>query len=489
MSSTFSPSKSESSTDERWIRQALDHVNITGLILVCIIIGCMVSVLQTTLIPNAVWSNVVAHVLLEVCGVLIAVGVVYCLWVHYRVSPEHWVLMATVTFSGLALGQLAHALTSIGLSISLQGIGIKYYYAWRITAYVLLAIAAGATSVVGRQHSRSTGLHALSSILGGSIILAGIVLGISRSWHRVEHTFPNGARFIESAMHWCSTNVILAHAALLIALLAAFMAFAKRYVENEDVFSIGIARYLFLAATGEAVSLMSAGIYGTAWWASHIMGITGLFVLIVGLAIEFGASYADSQRRVEHLEAVHHMCSHLSDTLDLRVVLLALVSDTSKMLSARFASVMLADEEGDTLSTVATYGLHDDPIKLGEPQKLDGSGRPEFYAGHTARAFKERRICTVADVYTDVEFIPWSLLARHDGYTVSVPLVYQDVPLGVMNLFFERHVPLSDERVRLFKTLASSASVAIANAQLYERILDVESGGLDDGIMRFKLAS
>lgn len=75
------------------------------------------------------------------------------------------------------------------------------------------------------------------------------------------------------------------------------------------------------------------------------------------------------------------------------------------------------------------------------------------------------------DVYTDVEFVPWRLMSKHDGYAVSVPLIYHDVALGVINLFFERHIPLNDERIRLFQTLASSAAVAIANAQLYDRSL------------------
>jgi len=139
------------------------------------------------------------------------------------------------------------------------------------------------------------------------------------------------------------------------------------------------------------------------------------------------------------------------------------------MLSARFASVMLADDTGEALTTVVTHGLPEDLLSPIEPQAVEASGRPAFYSGHTARAFREKRVCVVDDVYTDIEFVPWRLLAQCDGYTVSVPLAYQEIPLGVMNLFFDRHVPLNDERIRLFQTLASSATAAIVNAQLYSK--------------------
>jgi GAF domain-containing protein len=74
----------------------------------------------------------------------------------------------------------------------------------------------------------------------------------------------------------------------------------------------------------------------------------------------------------------------------------------------------------------------------------------------------------VDDVYTDVEFIPWRLLSEHDGYSISVPLVYNDTGLGVLNLFFGRHVQLNDERLRLLQTMAATGATAIANALLYE---------------------
>jgi transcriptional regulator with GAF, ATPase, and Fis domain len=264
---------------------------------------------------------------------------------------------------------------------------------------------------------------------------------------------------------------------------AAFAMFARDYVNGEDQLDEGMTNCLLMLATSQVIAVMGAGNYNTASWIGHLYALAALTVLLVRLGIEFSASYADAQSRVEHLEAVHYISSRLNKTLDLRIVLLTFVTDSAKMLSARFSSIMLADDLGETLATIATYGLLEAPMRPSEPMRLSGIGGG-FHAGHTARAFRERQICVVDDIYTDVEFVPWRLLANHDGYSVSVPLLHHDVVLGVLNMFFEEHVPLNDERIKLFQTLASAAAVAIANAQLYERSLQFDEMALGENCLR-----
>jgi transcriptional regulator with GAF, ATPase, and Fis domain len=255
----------------------------------------------------------------------------------------------------------------------------------------------------------------------------------------------------------------------------ALITHIRGFAVKEDDLSKRLVPFLTLAVSAGAGSLASHHDFDMVWWVSHALYICGMMVLLTELGIQFGSSYSDAQSRIKHMEAVHYMSSRLTNTLDLRVVLLALVSDTASMLSAKFASVMLSDDSGQTLTTEVTYGLPESPLRQRKPQEVEGKGYPAFYSGHTARAFREKRICTVDDVFTDVEFLPWKVLARHDGYAVSVPLVYHDLALGVLSLFFEKHVALNDEKIKLFQTLASSASVAIVNAQLYDRTMQDES--------------
>ena len=480
MESATLPAESEDQAAARnagETQQPLRHPYIGRLTLWILFLGVSFAALHALLGLGNAWRNPVAYMVLELAAALIAGCVVYCLWIEYQVSTERRMLLAAVAFTGLALSQLVSGMTCM---IAAEGsvldlLALRYNYAWNTAGALLLIIAARSATSDDKQYCRKIGIRALAGSALLSFILAAAAYGLGASWVHIRVAFPEPLRSgVYHSCQWIFFSLFMPALAAS-SLAVAFMVFAGRYLQHEDSFSDGVTRCLALAMGSQFASLASTTPYDMAWWASHALGVCALLVLLVELGIEFGRSHTDAHARIAHLEAVHYLSSRLSNTLDLRVVLLVLVSDTAGMLSARFASVMLADDAAESLTTVATYGLPEEPLNPRQPQKVEGGGRPAFFSSHTAKAFREKRVCMVDDVYADVEFVPWRTLARYDGYAVSVPLVYQDVPLGVMNLFFEKHVRLNDERIRLFQTLASAASVAVANAQLYDRSLDAHS--------------
>jgi len=454
------------------IRESLCSPHINRLLAWSVVLLAFVVALRAVFGRVAIWQSASGHVLLETSGVLLACGIIYCLWVQYCLLGERWILLVTIAFGGLVLGGLFHTLSlafALGGSSALQKLAPWCAAGCKAASACALVFAARSTAVYTKQDCRKIGLRTLVGLFVLPGCLIALALKVMKAWPQINDALSGiPAVIMHHLMGW-EYHSLLANLLFLAILLAAFTAFSRRYSREEDAFSEGVIKYLLLSVIGQTASLISTDAYGLCWWASHLFGIAALLILLIKLGAEFGASYANAHARIEHLEAVHYMSSRLSNTLDLRVVLLALVSDTAGMLSARFASVMLADDTGEALTTVVTHGLPEDLLSPIEPQAVEGSGRPGFYSGHTARAFREKRVCVVDDVYTDIEFVPWRLLAQCDGYTVSVPLAYQEIPLGVMNLFFDRHIPLNDERIRLFQTLASSATAAIVNAQLYSK--------------------
>ena len=429
-----------------------------------------------------VYPNSLVHSLLEGYGVIVGLCIVYCLWVQYDVTREHKFLLATIAFGGMSLAALSHAVLSAlhpDPSSQLHVAGMRYVHGWHIAGAILLAMAAGSDAVNNTPTYRKTGVRALAASLTLSVCVMVAPLVFDPAWFHVRSVVPPWIASILNSM-W---DEVLSRRGLCILSIGvttlALIVHIRRYAEHEDEFSKRLVPFLTLAVSSVAGSLAYHREFDVSWWGGHILLVGALMVLLFELGIQFGSSYADAHSRVRHMEAVHYMSSRLTNTLDLRVVMLALVSDTASMLSAKFASVMLADESGSALVTEVTYGLPESPLRPRQPQSVEGQGRPGFYSGHTARAFREKRICIVDDVFTDVEFLPWRVLAKHDGYAVSVPLVYHDLALGVLNLFFEKHVSLNDERIKLFQTLASSAAVAIVNAQLYDRTLHTEAEGID----------
>ena len=436
------------------------------------------------------YSSSSAHALLEGYGVIIGICIVYCLWVQYNVTREQRFLLSTIAFSGVSLAALVHVVRSSlfpGDSSQFLMVGMRYSTGWHIAAAVLLIMAAGNNGVNNAQTYRRTGGRALITSLVFSICVMVVPLVFDPEWLHLRSILPPP---FASALNGLWTDLMSLRSLSVLGMGAftlALITHMRGHAEQEDEFSKRLVPFLTLAVSAGAASLASRNSFDPAWWASHGLFICGLMVLLIEVGMQFGSSYADAQSRIRHMEAVHYMSSRLTNTLDLRVVLLALVSDTASMLSAKFASVMLSDDSGRNLTTEVTYGLPESPLRKREPQEVEGQGYPKFFSGHTAMAFREKRICMVDDVFTDVEFLPWKVLARHDGYAVSVPLVYHDLALGVLNLFFEKHVPLNDEKIKLFQTLASSASVSIVNAQLYDRTLNESEEG--DALFGLRLAS
>ncbi len=428
---------------------------------------------------RGIYPGRAAHAFLEGYGVLLGICILYCLWVQFGVTGERRLLLAALAFGGISLGGFVHAVISAlthDPDSNVHVLAMRFAHSWSIAGYALLMAAAFTTRISSEQDYTRAGKRTIAGALVLSLCLLAVPLTVDPHWFHLRMVLPTAvqnsfASFLQIASSGRGIGLVTTAAAL-----SALAAHARNYTRREDELSARLMPFLGVAVLAGAAQGVSSSAYDSAWWSAHALLAVGLMFLLTELGIQFGASYSDSQARIRHMEAVHYMSSRLTNTLDLRVVLLALVSDTASMLSAKFASVMLSDDSGETLTTEVTYGLPESPLRPRSPQHVEGEGRPAFFAGHTARAFREKRICVVDDVHTDVEFLPWRMLARHDGYAVSVPLVYHDLALGVLNLFFEKHVPLNDEKVKLFQTLASSASVSIVNAQLYDRTLNDESG-------------
>jgi len=66
-----------------------------------------------------------------------------------------------------------------------------------------------------------------------------------------------------------------------------------------------------------------------------------------------------------------------------------------------------------------------------------------------------------AQVFSDVEFLPWRTLARSNGIAVSVPLPYQGKVIGVLNIFLPEVYSIDERRMRLLETIAAAVSPAI----------------------------
>ena len=184
------------------------------------------------------------------------------------------------------------------------------------------------------------------------------------------------------------------------------------------------------------------------------------------MAIENARLY--SAAREQHLNeqsSLLGLSGRLTATLDLQERLEAAVEIAARALEAEVALVALLDQESDTLTVRAAYGLDGPWLGRELPQE------PTIIAREPVTIPDLRQLCT-----------PLAALLSQAGIgaLLSVPLTVKDEPLGAM-LVGARHTRTFElDDVRFCRLIANQTAIAVHNAVLYsqERRARQEVGAL-----------
>jgi GAF domain-containing protein len=189
------------------------------------------------------------------------------------------------------------------------------------------------------------------------------------------------------------------------------------------------------------------------------------FAIISGFCIENAIMQREAQDRVQELDALHQVSWSIVGVGSLHDLLDMYARTHQEQLGVKVAAVYLADKTADCLELYAIRGPDDCPGAVGTKYPITSENRwPGFNTGHTARAFLSQEVQVANDVFVDVEFIPWRMVAADDGCAVSLPMVFRGKTIGVVNLYYEDSKLLTKQRLRLLSTIAGAAAPAIASA-------------------------
>ncbi len=151
-------------------------------------------------------------------------------------------------------------------------------------------------------------------------------------------------------------------------------------------------------------------------------------------------------------------------TFDLRTVLDTLLQSAIRLCSADQGTV--AQRNGDTFYRSVSYGfppayleyVKDIPV---EPGRDTGTGR----------ALLEGKVIHIPDVLADPDFT-WNEGQRLGGFrtVLGVPMLREDVAVGVLALTRSAVRPFSDEQIALVQNFADQAVIAIENARLLNEL-------------------
>lgn len=176
--------------------------------------------------------------------------------------------------------------------------------------------------------------------------------------------------------------------------------------------------------------------------------------------------YQAVAHNARQLESLFSVAQSVISSLNLQEILQRVTRDACRLMDTKVASLMLLNPTHDRLELHACHGAGDEYLSKPSLPVADS------LIGFVVRRRKPLRVYNVQehDEYRHAE------MARKEGLVslLSVPMIVVDTAIGALNVYTAAPYRYSNQDVKTLSALANLAAIAIENARLHEKIVDVE---------------
>jgi two-component system NtrC family sensor kinase len=193
-----------------------------------------------------------------------------------------------------------------------------------------------------------------------------------------------------------------------------------------------------------------------------------IFASQAAIAIENARLHLDLRESKEKVEELYTLGVTMQEQMSLEKRLDLILTGTKAVLGFDRINILLPDPEMKMLKAVASVGVEEPLEQIRVPLGPAGGGiakafldRTEIVWGGSGLVPEEWRL---GHPYSEIQ-------AFRSKAFVIVPLIVGGRPIGVLGADNKAtRKPISAERVRLLRTFATQAALAIDNARLYEEV-------------------
>lgn len=385
---------------------------------------------------------------------------IYCLAI-FVLERKVSTLFAAVAFSALGSGSVLQVIIDFRAPQYAASSWVAGA-AWLTAGVMLLGSAYSVTNL--RSSSRLQSVRHL--IAAGAAVIA---FPLSVLPYVIDTKLPGSLSIsvFEAAARYHVDNALALAAAVM--MVAAVRANHRLYMSAGDGLAGLLCYFLSAAGAGLFFASFSSGRFDQYSTMGLVCLVAAWIALVVGNGIENAFAHKEAGDRLEELETLHDVSWSLVGAGTVSELLDLFVSTLVNKLGARIAAVYLTHEAG--LQLAAIRGSDEAVVGTTYPLVSDRP-YPGFNSGHTARAYASKQVQIANDVFVDVEFVPWRIVAQDDGCAASIPLVDQEKCIGVLNVYFTHSTDLSPTRLRLLATIAAAGTSAVEFALSRQRLSD-----------------